>query len=327
MTMPDDNEFEKLKAANRNAYMQPGANQVYTERVLDFKDPNSKGTVSEIKFDSIHIMRISLMISAETSIPFIANSPTVILFFSLQGDSVLDTDYVKNLNLKASSHNIIYMSPSKGKIKCNCGKYEVFYIGMSPEMFKTYFPRGEEIFERFNERMNQSDFSLLREEHGVINHRILKAIEDISRSGDNLSIKEIFLKAKVIELLSFQLGELCAICNPLPTVRPGDAEKMYEVRRFILEHLNENHSLSELAQIVGTNEYTLKKEFKELFGTTVFGFWSDAKMENAQKLLAGTKSDIKEISEIIGYKNPQHFTTAFKRKFGLTPSRFRKNHE
>ncbi|MGB3452446.1 MAG: AraC family transcriptional regulator [Moheibacter sp.] len=327
MTMPDDNEFEKLKSANRNGYMPPGADQAYTERVLDFKDPNSKGTVSEIKFESIHIMRISLMISAETSIPFFANSPTVILFFSLQGDSVLDTDYVKNLNLKASSHNIIYMSPSKGRIKCDCGKYEVFYIGMSPEMFKDYFPRGEETFERFNERMNRSEFSLLRQEHGVINHRILKAIEDISRSGDNRSIKEIFLKAKVIELLSFQLGELCTICNPLPTVRPEDAEKMYEVRQFILEHLNENHSLSELAQIVGTNEYTLKKEFKELFGTTVFGFWSDAKMENAQKLLAETKTDIKEISEIIGYKNPQHFTTAFKRKFGLTPSRFRKNHE
>lgn len=299
--------------------------QQYTERELDFKDSNSKGTLKEIKFESVHIMRISLLISQETNIPFMAKEPRVILFFSMQGDSLLNTTYIKDLSLKASTHNIIYTEASPGMIKCTPGKYEVFYISLSPEMFKNYFPKNEGIFERFSEKMNKDNFSLLRKEHGVLNHRILKIIEDICRHDSQQSIKKIYLIAKIIELLSIQLNELCTICNPLPLAKTTDAEKMYEVKIFILNHLYENHTLAELAQIVGTNEYTLKKEFKELFGTTVFGFWSDAKMDNAQKLLSETDANIKEISEIIGYKNSQHFSSAFKRKFGMTPSQFREN--
>jgi len=301
--------------------------QIYTERVVNLNHSAGKGTITEIKFDSIHIMRVGLTVVEEMSIPFMAKSPSVILFFSLQGDSVLDTDMIRSLSLKASTHNIIYLTTSAGRIKCNPGKYDVFYIVMPPEMFKDYFPRGEEVYEQFYDRMNQLDFTILREEHGIINHKILRVIEDICHSESTHQIKKIFLKAKVIELLSHQLGELCTVCSPPPTAKPEFVDKLYEVRNYILEHLNENHTLSELVQIAGTNEYTLKKEFKELFGTTVFGFWNDAKMEKAQKLLAETNTSVKEVSEAIGYMNPQHFTAAFKKNFGLTPSRFRKNHE
>lgn len=325
--MINENPFERFKRSDDNPKGQLSSNQVYTERDLDFKGSDSKGTIREIKFDSIHIMRISMKISQDTSVPFMANDHKVVLFFSLLGDSELNTDFVKNLSIKTGTHNIFYTAPTIGKINCNTGRYEVFYIGLSPDLFREYFPRDEEIFERFNDKMNQTEFSVLRDEHGLLNHRIVKVIEDICRFDSQQFIKKIFLKAKVIELLSLQLNELCLICNPVPVVRTEDAEKMYEVQQFITEHLGENHSLSDLAHLVGTNEYTLKKEFKELFGTTVFGFWADAKMENAQKLLSETKMDIKEISEITGYKNPQHFSTAFKRKFGITPSQFRKNRE
>lgn len=325
--MPKEYEIDDFSRNGGGLKTLLNENRLYTERDLDFKDSNSTGTVKEIKFDSIHIMRISLKVAQEMSIPFVTTDRRIVLFFSLQGNSLLNTNYTKNLSLNAGTHNIIYTSQSPGSIRCFPGKYEVFYIGMSPELFKSYFPRDEAVFAQFDEQMNCAEFSLLRKEHGVINRSIIRVIEDICHYDSRQSIKQIYLIAKVIELISLQLGELCMICNPLPIVRAEDVEKMYEVKNFILNHLNENHSLGELAQIVGTNEYTLKKEFKELFGTTVFGFWGDAKMDNARKILAETNADIKEISEIIGYKNPQHFSSAFKRKFGITPSQFRKSRE
>ncbi|NML68572.1 helix-turn-helix transcriptional regulator [Chryseobacterium sp. RP-3-3] len=30
--------------------------------------------------------------------------------------------------------------------------------------------------------------------------------------------------------------------------------------------------------------------------------------------------DISEVSDVVGYKNPRHFSTAFKKKFGIVPS-------
>lgn len=91
----------------------------------------------------------------------------------------------------------------------------------------------------------------------------------------------MFLEAKVIELLLLQLEQLCDEDSENATIKKYDIEKIYAVRDFILNNLTEPYSLTGLAHKVGTNEFTLKKGFKELFGTTVFGFWNDAKMEEA----------------------------------------------
>jgi len=73
-----------------------------------------------------------------------------------------------------------------------------------------------------------------------------------------------------------------------------------------------------------TNEFTLKKGFKEVFGTTVFGFWNELKMQESKNLLLEHKLTVAEVSEKIGYKNPQHFSTAFKQYFGISPSRLKR---
>lgn len=91
-----------------------------------------------------------------------------------------------------------------------------------------------------------------------------------------------------------------------------------------MNNLNNACSLIELAHHVGTNEFTLKKGFKELFGTTVFGFWTDAKMNQAKLMITEQDMSISEVSDSIGYKNPRHFSAAFKRKFGVIPSQFKK---
>lgn len=95
---------------------------------------------------------------------------------------------------------------------------------------------------------------------------------------------------------------------------------MYAVKEIILTNLATPCSLINMAQQVGTNEFTLKKGFKEVFGTTVFGFWNDVKMQEAKKILVEHSFTVAEVSEKIGYKNPQHFSTAFKKYFGASPN-------
>ncbi|ULT23854.1 helix-turn-helix transcriptional regulator [Sphingobacterium sp. E70] len=89
--------------------------------------------------------------------------------------------------------------------------------------------------------------------------------------------------------------------------------------------MDSNNTLVNLAHLVGTNEFTLKKGFKELFGTTVFGFWNDAKMEHAKKLILDKNMTIGEVSDAIGYKNQRHFSDAFRRKFGFPPSKLKRD--
>ncbi|WP_339814398.1 AraC family transcriptional regulator [Zunongwangia profunda] len=87
----------------------------------------------------------------------------------------------------------------------------------------------------------------------------------------------------------------------------------------MLNNISDTSSLLELAHRVGTNDFTLKKGFKEVFGTTVFGFWKEAKMEQARHLIAQQGKSVQEVAEALGYSNARHFSTAFKKTYGVSP--------
>lgn len=82
-------------------------------------------------------------------------------------------------------------------------------------------------------------------------------------------------------------------------------------------------SLHELAVMVGTNECTLKKAFKHEFGTTIFQYLFDYRMELAAHYLLDTNLPIADIGMRLGYDYQSHCCTAFKRKFGVSPIAFR----
>ncbi|MEX2568569.1 MAG: helix-turn-helix domain-containing protein [Cyclobacteriaceae bacterium] len=46
-------------------------------------------------------------------------------------------------------------------------------------------------------------------------------------------------------------------------------------------------------------------------------------MHQARKRLLEERLSVYEVSEMAGYKNPQHFSTAFKKFFGFNPSRLK----
>src|SRR5206468_11676890 len=104
-----------------------------------------------------------------------------------------------------------------------------------------------------------------------------------------------------------------------------DKEKIIAVRDVINEHLTCPPNLSQIAKMVGLNEYKLKRGFKETFNTTVFGYLTDQRLNLAQQYLRDTDKTAAEVSFELGYSTPQHFNNAFKKKFGITPYSVRNN--
>lgn len=98
---------------------------------------------------------------------------------------------------------------------------------------------------------------------------------------------------------------------------------MWEAREILLARMTDPPSLVELAHLVGTNEFTLKRDFKTLFGTTVFEMLRQHRMARARALLLDTELSIQEVAERVGYRHGSHFSTAFKRTFGHPPSHLR----
>lgn len=94
--------------------------------------------------------------------------------------------------------------------------------------------------------------------------------------------------------------------------------------RYIDEHIDENISRDDLASLVYMSPDHVGRIFKKEMGMTIFDYLLDRKMQQAAELLAKTEFSVSYIAANIGYSNISHFSGAFKKKYGITPSEYRR---
>ena len=137
----------------------------------------------------------------------------------------------------------------------------------------------------------------------------------------------VYADLKVLELflLQFHLLNTQKYQNYQYCKTHTDIDKIHQASELIIHDLQHTPSISELAKEVGMNEKKLCYGFKEVFGNTIFGYLYEHKMQLAKQLLLHTDKPISEIAYQCGYEYLSHFSTAFKRKFGLSPQALRGN--
>lgn len=104
----------------------------------------------------------------------------------------------------------------------------------------------------------------------------------------------------------------------------SDIEMIHSIKKYIVTHLDEPlPAILDLAHTMGTNEYKLKMGFKELYGITVFQFIKDQRIRKAHTLIQNTNKKIGNISKLVGFKQGNHLTREFKKRYGYTPTELR----
>ena len=137
-------------------------------------------------------------------------------------------------------------------------------------------------------------------------------------------LKKLIIEGKVLELIALNLGHfVSATSSQSLSVKKRDHDIFYAIRNHLDKTFMEEHSLKSIGKSFGVNEFKLKSGFREMYGTTIFDYIHDRKMEHARELLLDAGCYVNEVSRKVGYKNPNHFSTAFKKKFGVSPARLR----
>ena len=98
-----------------------------------------------------------------------------------------------------------------------------------------------------------------------------------------------------------------------------------KVCNYLDQHLQEDISLEQMANIINVSPFYLSKLFKEEKGITFINFISDKRLEKARDLLEHSDLSIKEITSEIGYNDQNYFSRIFKNKYGLSPKEYRKS--
>ena len=154
---------------------------------------------------------------------------------------------------------------------------------------------------------------------------VLEAVLNHNYTG---SLENIYINAQVQMLLLYSMecmlgeekgekGIEAFQCKFL--ANEADRDKIVKAREILIQHIGEPITIKELSRKVAINECYLKKGFKELFGTTVFVFYQNQRMEHARYLLYEMGLSVTEVSMMLGYSSSSHFSTAFKRHTGIKP--------
>ncbi len=131
----------------------------------------------------------------------------------------------------------------------------------------------------------------------------------------NTQLQSLLLYA--MECLIEEKGEESFACKFLANEQ--DREKIVRAREVLLQHIGNPITIKELSRKVAINECYLKKGFKEVFGTTIFDFYQNERMNYARHLLYDKAVSVTEVSMLLGYSSISHFSTAFKKHTGLKP--------
>ncbi|MEM8674691.1 MAG: helix-turn-helix transcriptional regulator [Cyanobacteria bacterium P01_G01_bin.67] len=70
------------------------------------------------------------------------------------------------------------------------------------------------------------------------------------------------------------------------------------------------------------NDCTLKRGFREVFGTTAFGYLHNYRLEQARQLLQEHHLKISEIAHKIGFASRTSLSRGFRQKYGVSPKQY-----
>ncbi len=136
--------------------------------------------------------------------------------------------------------------------------------------------------------------------------------------------QQLYLECKALELLALQFDRLEADA-PEPrqlALKPKELERVERARDLLVQQAKNPPLLKELAYQVGLSERKLTQGFRHLFGTTVCGYLSDYRLEQARDLLHQSHITVAQVAARVGYRNPEAFSTAFRRKFDIPPKAY-----
>jgi AraC-like DNA-binding protein len=148
--------------------------------------------------------------------------------------------------------------------------------------------------------------------------RLFRALDEIANADVRGPARALWHEAKTLELIALMTDELVDAGET--KVSAHEIERLERVRRSLIEHLDAPPTLARLARQAGFNETKLKGKFRALFGTSVFAYLRQVRMEEARRLLSTRQLNVTEVAQRVGYSNPSKFAAAFRRHYGMSPS-------
>lgn len=251
-------------------------------------------------------------------------TPQLALYFSLEGDTGSQSADELYL-LKAQQHLIGYKPHFDGHYLLNSPVVKNFGVIIKEGLFSRLYIQELDVLKRFWDKVHAGQEADITPSGMPLTSRQLSLINDIAHCPFTGQMRQAYMESKIVELFLFQASQAESLKgNKNLQLSPSDTEKLHAARTWIRQHMFEPMSMTQICRETGLNEFKLKKGFRELFGTTTFGYLNELKMTYARQLILNSQCSILEAAYSVGYGEPYSFTRAFRKHFGYLPSELKR---
>lgn len=134
----------------------------------------------------------------------------------------------------------------------------------------------------------------------------------------------LMVKATMMEMISLYVKSAIAKQGFPGQNETFKLKKILIIIDYIEQHLHENITVKELADILHFHPNYFIRYFRDMTGTSPIQYVQQLKMERAQSLLTMSDTTISEIAERVGMEL-YYFSRQFKKQYGLSPSEYRQS--
>ena len=106
-------------------------------------------------------------------------------------------------------------------------------------------------------------------------------------------------------------------------VKGYDEELMERIMKVVNENMGDSDfNVEKMCDEVGVSRTQLHRKLKEMTGVPTSEFLRNIRLNEAARLIRERKINISQVSYMVGFANNSHFSTAFKKYFGMSPSEY-----
>lgn len=284
----------------------------------------------ETWFHGMHLSYGEVTLNRPIGVQIESTMSVIEMHFALSGQSDMSYNKIAGMpdDFQPLQHNLMYTPGFNGTfhITPQTSGHRFFEVHLTENYFRNLVQEECRVLGGLVEKMDRKEMASAGKHNLAITAQMQRIISDILGCQRKGSLQRIYLESKVLELLMLQAEQFEDSLNSAkrPSLKAADIDRIHYAKTLIERDLNAPASLGELARLVGLNDFKLKKGFKEVYGTTVFGYLHDLRMEQARRMLLDDHKTVGEAADNAGYRNAHHFTAAFKKYFGHLPSELKR---
>lgn len=197
--------------------------------------------------------------------------------------------------------------------------FHIAHFSVAPAHFMQFLPENETWAEKLKTRIVRGE-RIIGEKTPAIALAQSQALQLILNCPLSGKLGETMIETAIVQIMLLNLHSLFqSEQSPAASPTSKDVKTANAVKEYIESTFLSDHTLNELTRQFGTNSNKLMSLFKRVFSKSIFEHIGDLKMQHGYELLAKEDRTVSEVARLLGYKNANHFSTAFKKRFGISP--------